>query len=234
MNQEQTDQFTLPFRSANDPTLQSILNVRSKLHLSRQHLEDLCFEAFSAGSAVLSRPELRNFIANGLKYDSIDDFVQSFGVQFEQLLSDAEDAFEREVAMRLIFDLVSSCNTLVHGSWLELGKQPQQFKKQLDELLSHIRSLARVIAGVPNHRRPIREVRDRELWLLKRMHPDWTWGQLGLKFDLSRGAAEFAYKRQARRERGRLYRLIVNLRFKLDCDSDTGGNLESRKGSGCG
>jgi hypothetical protein len=73
--------------------------------------------------------------------------------------------------------------------------------------MNFIRRCAMQIFGVPDHRRCIHEERDREIWRSKKLHPELTWGQFSLKFGLSRGAAELAFKRAAKKEKRRLCHL---------------------------
>jgi hypothetical protein len=205
--ENQADAGVLPISLRNDVRRQSLPQGRSEFLFSRSNLIELFCETSGTGAAAVDRPEVRDFIASGLKYESILDFAQEFGVQCEQLLSEAEEVLERTLTILLICDLVRSCQTLLDEVWLVRANQPRQFKREIDKLLRHIGSLARSIYRVPNHRMPIREERDRELWRWKRMHPEWTWGQLGLKVGVSPGAAQLAYERQARREKLRLLSL---------------------------
>ena len=228
MKQEnKADALVLPIGFETDRLLRSILENGTEFLFSEPNLLYICSEARRASMEVLHRPELRDFISSGLKYESIGDFAQAIGV-CEQLLSEAEEIFARTLTTSVMCDLVNACKTPLHVVWLVRAKQPKQYKTEMRALLRRIASLARTMYGAPNHRMSIHEDRDRDLWRLKKMHPEWSSGQLGLKFGLSRGAAELAYARQARREKRRLNRLhrIALACLPVDERKDLNGSAE--------
>lgn len=161
------------------------------------------FENIRVRAALQDRPELVDFIIHGLEFESIFDFAQAFGYQ-EQPMDDAEEVFSRMLTTVEICDLLDSCLGLLNGVWLEIAKRPQLFRERLRDVLRDIGVLARRIYGLPNHRMAVHESRDRDLWRLKKIHPNLTWGQLALKGQVSPGSARLAYKRHAERERRRL------------------------------
>src|SRR5260370_26436647 len=135
---------------------------------------------------LAERPQWGDLLARGLQYESIEDYAQASGTG-EELLREAEETYVRLNTMGLISDLHSSRERLLDEVWLARAQRPRLYRTEMRELLRHIANLAKNIYGVRNHRMAIHDARDRELWRLKRIHPERTFGQLGLKFGLSAG-----------------------------------------------
>jgi len=70
--------FMSPIRTKDDRLLQSILENRIEC-FSDSNLWERFLETHRVCFDVLNRPELRDFIANGLEYASVADFAKAFG-----------------------------------------------------------------------------------------------------------------------------------------------------------
>jgi hypothetical protein len=164
---------------------------------------------------IVNDPELRNFIYEYRsrvsraceEYVSVEAFAQDLGTRGKRLVAAIE-----ELSLRVRLGMVLSSiwwahEALLDPAWLKLAETPIRYNKELEQRLRAVRGSLKYLHGVPNHRSQLHADRDRELWLKKEKNPSLTWGQLGLKFGLSDGAAESIYSRQIRREVARLKNL---------------------------
>jgi hypothetical protein len=196
-----------------EPVARSLFG--SKGGIPRSIMHDMMKKASSAMTSMLKRPELVAFVNDGPKYESIYDLSEAFGIDgFEQFLMDLEGLIEQGRRLLKLASLFNACERLILRSWG--SEPPNPSPAELRALERVIGRWARRLYGFPNHRSSVNQDRDRKLWRLKKRHPSWSWGTLGLKFEISNGAAELAYKRQAAREKQRLNQLCRDVRRRLE------------------
>ena len=164
---------------------------------------------------IVNDPELRELVNESRswvslaceKYDSIEALRQNLSTRGQRFIGTLE-ALGLRIRLGVVFlNIRWAYANLLDPEWLKLAKTPERYSKELDRRIRAIRSSMKYLYGVPNHRSQLHADRDRELWLKKEKNPSLTWGQLGLKFGLSDGAAESIYSRQKRREVERLKNL---------------------------
>jgi hypothetical protein len=174
--------------------------------------------------SFVQAPGFKDFIASGLQYESIEEFEKAVGCA-EQSLSRLEFVWEQLETRRMIKNLFKACDGLLDECLLELADQPRQFRTELDNRIRQIASLVRKIFALPDHRMIIRAERDLNLWRLKRAHPEWTFGELALRFGLRPGGAKQAYEREASRQKRRLvslHNLALVLQSMFPCGTHAG------------
>jgi hypothetical protein len=188
------------------------------------HLVTRACNALVSWYLQIDVPELRAILSERGEFDSVEDLAAACNLpealfcDFEELCGQLKGVFSR-------INLVESCLSLLDPSWIDQSHQPRVFGQAMRVKLTTIRSTARIIYNVPNHRPRRNQSRDRELWLKRRLHPTWTWGEFALRNRMGRGAVQLAYDRQAKREKLRAHGLLATLRaliaefYGLRCNS---------------
>jgi hypothetical protein len=196
-------ELLLPTREEYSLLLNSLFENRAEFLLNVAHQQRLCDDAVQTLCAIVDRPETDQFISSGLEYESADAFAEGSGLR--RFVAELGDAIVREQALRVLIKLLESCKALVYLTFLD--KSPKDFNTRTSALLDDVKTHLKMLYGIPNHRPSVLRDRDRRLWEMKRMHPDWSWGQLAREANISDGAAELGYKRHVKRERKRLEEL---------------------------
>ncbi len=134
------------------------------------------------------------------KYDSVEDIKRELKSESPCLVTVLENLVLQVELFVSVVVLTGSSDGLLAQKWLRLAKTPKQFNTQLNLYLGSIRTSMKKLYGVLSHRLQVNRSRDKELWRANRRSPMLSFGQLGLQFGMSSGAALLAYRRQARRE----------------------------------
>jgi hypothetical protein len=166
--------------------------------------------------AYLDSPTLRALFDGLNKHPSIEDFRQTIAASESELdtntdgsdpLECFETAWLQLGLMRSILSIGSVTKELISTKWIELAPCAESFNCELQEALDTLKREMRELYCMADNRPASHINRDREIWLLKNRIPALTWGQLGIKFSITPGAALLAYKRQAQREKTGFRRL---------------------------
>jgi hypothetical protein len=78
--------------------------------------------------------------------------------------------------------------------WTTLAKAPSDFNAVLERHVKGIERCMKLLHGIPDHRPAEKEARDQRLVELKSKHPDFTDGQIAVKYNSSRPKQEIDAK----------------------------------------
>ena len=125
---------------------------------------------------------------------AIPDILNSYA-SVEDLLarSDPGDGslvrFYEQVSQQTAGQLISVVVTLTDAlisphRWSTLSRNPKEFNKRLEKVLSGIKKAMRAIHGVADHRPITQSVRDQRIIELHKANPKWSNGEIALRMGL--------------------------------------------------
>lgn len=102
-------------------------------------------------------------------------------------------------ATRFLFETTVLSQLLQDARWEKLAGRPGRFRRELDEVLSRIRTYMMARYGLKSHRPTRNEKRDAQIYY--RFKAGKKLSEIGSKFGISRGTAQRAVERHEERQR---------------------------------
>ena len=138
------------------------------------------------------------------RHKSVDELAEDLDDQGRAFIQRLETLMAMDELTSLVMNLLLASPVLIDPKWLSVAKDPPEFNRRLNSVTNSIKRSMKMLYGVPNHRPPGKTDRDKQIWLLKRRRPDLSFGQIGVKFNISGKNAERSYSLQSKREVTRL------------------------------
>ncbi len=116
-------------------------------------------------------------------------------ILYRKILADQSESFLRELKqLTETSDIL--CIAFRRAVWTSRARAPKEFRRHLEDVLRFVKSRMKIEYGIPSHRLAQNSDRDRDLFNERTRRPELSWRELGRLFQMNRGAAEAAYKRQ--------------------------------------
>jgi hypothetical protein len=188
-----------------DASIDKLLDIPSNLLLNRRHWALIMSQTMRSFKRLLHGPLIADFWRDGQEFECLPDFAKAFHA--ERFIAELEGAVQLTDALQWILFLVDTCISLFDPPSPEQPSPSRDYSSALRDTLRVAQIATTSLYRLPAHRPLVQEDRNRGLWQLKRLHPKWSWAAIGLRFNISPGAAERAYRRYSKNERNRLLRL---------------------------